>query len=97
MKFEELKGIIEDADFEVNPYSRRSTCGKICLSFTVDSPSNEIHTIVRIVREAVWQGWKYKKLDELLEILNEVTVNSMGRGTVFYFPQIEWGNSVAEE
>ena len=83
MKPETLKSIIEAAGYDARSYSGRGMCGKQCLAFDTDDSQLEV---VANLFDAVALGTD--DADDLIDLLRKTRTDSMGRGTVFYFPGV---------
>ena len=77
----------EAAGLELNSYSGRGMYGKRCVAIETDgSEANIIVALVRGVRDV---SRDEADLNSLLEHIEDMQVDSMGRGIVVYWPNVE--------
>jgi len=81
-----------DHVFYSRSYSGRGMYGKRCLGFEIDS--NNVAGAVALVISRFVRLRKtnnvMKDISELANIFDHSEQDSMGMGTILYFPQIEW-------
>ncbi len=87
MTAERVRELFEDAQYEPSSYSGRAMYGARCLSVTTDSASGAATVILDVVQSCAENGTAEDVL-ELVSILRGSRVDSMGRGTVVYWPSI---------
>ena len=78
LTFERLQYLLED--FNPSSYSGRGMYGRQCLSITTDRDSFSI--LAKIMRDC-------EDVEEASALLAKAKTDSMGRGTVIYWPSIE--------
>lgn len=81
-----LVDAIYDAGFDVRSYSGRCMYGDKCVAFVVDG--NVLGAVANIVVAADDNG------DAVADAFNESRMDSMGRGTIVYFPLIAWDDDM---
>ena len=85
-QFQALVELIEDAGFEARAYSGRGMYGQNCLGVTADcNPARVVACILLQALEAA-DG----ELNELLTEFQNVHCDSLGMGSIVYFPSIAW-------
>lgn len=96
MKPETLKELIEDAEFETRSYSGRGMYGKECLGVVLEA-GDEIAFGAKVVLAAVERNDDLEEddedrvdLDDLVGDIESASTDSLGRGTILYFPRIEF-------
>ena len=89
MDFTTLRNIIEGAGYEARSYSGRGMYGKECLGFTTDD--SFMVTMGNILEELAYvHGHETEeKLTAFAKVLKNAATDSMGLGTIIYFPRIE--------
>lgn len=93
MNFLDLKQIVEDAGFDARSYSGRGMYGLKCLSFNLEREENEFDAFLSIAESAqsyVESSDDGFKLEDVTAYFMGAKSDSMGLGTVIYFPNIEW-------
>lgn len=86
MEAERLIELLEDAGCEVRSYSGRGMYGMECVGFTVGEPGAVLGIVADIVAEVEDED----KL-EVARLFRASHTDSMGTGTVIYFPRMKWG------
>jgi len=89
--------ILVDADYTPRKYSGRFMYGKQCLSIHLDREDSQARTIGLILANMSMDNkhparFKQDVLD-LSEILQDAREDSMGLGSVLYFPKVTWKDS----
>lgn len=100
MNFSELQGIVEDAGFETQSYSGRGMYGRKCLSFNLDQDDNEFDAFLSIaesIQSYVESHDDGLELEDITSYFMGAKSDSMGLGTVVYFPEIDWEDSEYQE
>ncbi len=93
MNFSELQEIVEDAGFETQSYSGHGMYGKKCLSFNLESGENELDAFLSIaeaIQSYVESHDDGLELEDITPHFMGAKSDSMGLGTVIYFPNVEW-------
>lgn len=93
MDFSELQEIVEDAGFETQSYSGRGMYGKKCLSFNLECEENEFDVFLSIAESAQSYVECHDdglELEDIIPYFMGAKSDSMGLGTVIYFPNVEW-------
>lgn len=88
MEFKELCDILFDAGQEIRNYSGRGMNGAECLGITTDD--NPLDVVLEIISSAVDNELSRSVIKELCGQLQGAKTDSMGRGTIIYWPRIEW-------
>jgi len=86
-----LQEIVEDAGFETQSYSGRGMYGKKCLSFNLESGENEFDAFLSIaeaIQSYVESHDDGLELEDITPHFMGARSDSMGLGTVIYFPDI---------
>lgn len=81
-----LVDAIYNAGFAVRSYSGRCMYGDKCVAFVVDG--NVLGAVANIVVAADDNG------DAVADVFSDACMDSMGRGTIVYFPMIAWDDSM---
>ncbi len=93
MNLSDLKQIIEDAGFDARSYSGRGMYGRKCLSFNLEREENEFDAFLSIAESAqsyVESSDDGFELEDVTTYFMGAKSDSMGLGTVIYFPNVEW-------
>lgn len=93
-----LKQFIEDAGFDTRFYSGRAMYGKTCLAFTIGRGESEMSATAQVMREAADAVTEDDDMlvDDAADAFMSARSDSMGLGTVIYFPDIEWTGDESE-
>jgi hypothetical protein len=91
---EKVKDLLEDAGHETRSYSGRAMYGRQCLAVVTD---DEAADVVVDAMERCAMGGDVESVVELARFLHGSRTDSMGRGTVIYWPNIDWADCGAEE
>ncbi len=94
MTAEKVKDLLEDAGHETRRYSGRAMYGRQCLAVVTDA---EAADVVVDAMERCAMGGDAESVVELARFLHGSRTDSMGRGTVIYWPNIDWADCGAEE
>jgi len=89
MKPEQIREAIE-AVYEVRDYSGRAMFGKSCVGITVEDP---IKAVLEIVEEFYRSTDIEEEPDALPDLCYELKnhrVDTMGLGSILYWPEIPW-------
>lgn len=97
MEFKELCDILENAGQEIRSYSGRNMGGRNCLG--IDTNDNPIDVVLEIILSAVDNEANRTTLQNLCEKLQgaKAKTDSMGRGTIIYWPGIKWEEIDSED
>ncbi len=88
MDLQTLKTIIRDAGHKPRRYSGRNMYGKQCVGVSFDQPVTEMFAdLADAVDDPSHIGW----------LLRHVSQDQMGRGTILYWPDVEWEDEEPEE
>ncbi len=82
MDLDNLKELISNAGYEPIPYSSRWMNADACLAFT--SNDTTLETIACLT-----EAWDSDTMS-LADFLRELQVDTMGVGTTFFLPEVEW-------
>ena len=87
-----LMNAIENAGYEPRSYSGRGMYGKECLGVTVDRETSVFQLAAQIITASDDPG-------AMADFLSDVRVaeDSMGMGTIVYFPRIDWIDRDADD
>lgn len=99
MNFSDLQEIVEDAGYETHSYSGRGMYGSKCLSFNLESGENEFDaflTIAEAIQSYAESSDDGLELEDITPYFMGAKSDSMGLGTVIYFPEIVWNNGFDE-
>jgi len=91
MDAETLKRFIEDAGYETRSYSGRCMYGKSCIGFVIDD------SVLYAVASIVGNVEDFEERLNLVEVFQHVKTDSMGRGTIVYFPYVPYEEKHEEE
>ncbi len=86
MTSKQLQDIVEAAGYETRSYSGRGMYGKECLAFTADSETSSFAVAADLIAAALDAGEDF--VEPVLAAMRGIRTDSMGRGTVFYFPRV---------
>jgi hypothetical protein len=96
MKPELLKELIEDAEFEARSYSGRGMYGRECVGISLDA-GDELVIGAKVMKAAVERNEQLDPhdediidLDDVIELFDRASTDALGRGTILYFPSVEW-------
>lgn len=84
-----LIDIFEEADYTPSSYSGRGMYGKQCFAITTDKYQSSVDAILDVVSSAL-ESMEPEDVQKLIEMLKNACTESMGLGTVIYWPHIEW-------
>jgi hypothetical protein len=91
-----LHSLLEDAGYEPRPYSGRCMYGDVCLAVETDAASGSAKVVLDAVQACAENG-TVEEVQDLVELLRNSRSDSMGRGTVIYWPNIAWADCGADE
>lgn len=89
MTSKQLQNIIEMAGYETRTYSARGMYGKECLAFSVDNREGKAEPFAvaaELMDAAIEAGEDF--IEPVIEAMRGIRTDSLGRGTVFYFPGV---------
>ncbi len=86
MTSKQLKDIIEMTSYETRSYSGRGMDGKECLAFTADAGTSSFAVAADLMAAALYAGEDF--IESVLAAMRGIRTDSLGRGTVFYFPGV---------
>ncbi len=86
MTSKQLKDIIEMAGYETRAYSGRGMFGKECLAFTAERETSSFAVAADLMAAAIDAGEDF--VEPLIKAMRGIRTDSLGRGTVFYFPRV---------
>jgi len=90
-----------DSEIRVRSYSGRGMFGATCLGITTDqytSPSGVIKDLIVAFVEQNHENKNFiQEFRQFTDYLNDPRSDSMGRGTVTYFPDIDWVDEDEDE
>lgn len=92
---EMLNEALEDSNCHLEAYSGRGMNGKECPSFEVSNDENAFSIIAQAIAH-VGQTYEPDDVQEVADLFNDCRTDSMGLGTVVYFPQIDWNDDWSE-
>lgn len=92
MNFNEIKEVVEDAGFDPQSYSGRGMYGRKCLSFNLDRDENVVDAILDLAEalNSHVQDNPEIEFEDAIQEFKGAKSDSMGLGSVVYFPSIEW-------
>lgn len=93
MNFSELKQIVEDAGYSPRSYSGRGMHGRKCLSVNLDRDESELDMMLDIaesIQAYVETEDEGLELEDVTAYFKGAKSDSMGLGSVIYFPDIDW-------
>lgn len=85
-QFETIVDAFQEAGFETRSYSGRCMYGAQCLGVDCDNP---VRAVLKAV-SALAENNEGSELCDLIALLEDARTDSMGRGSILYFPSIEW-------
>lgn len=87
--------ILVDADLEPRSYSGRGMYGKVCLGFVIERDDSPLRAFGGILSGLSCRDATRVKSDlsDLSELMLEAREDSMGLGTIVYFPKIKWDDA----
>lgn len=77
-----IKEIIEANGYVTRSYSGRGMCGKECLAVSIDTSELEFFSDLLDDTPA-------RDVETIAEAMRNACTDSLGRGTILYFPNIE--------
>lgn len=86
-----LRELFEDAQYAPWGYSGRGMHGDKCLAVSTDSASGEAAVILDVVQACAENGTS-EDVQELVQLLRGSRAEALGRGTVVYWPDIDWAD-----
>lgn len=93
LAFDRLKSLLEDAGMETTRYSGRGMYGAHCLGACFEG-SSEAMFVAEMAAEIILNADDLEAAAEEIQALRntmrDTHVDSMGRGTVIYWPSIKW-------
>lgn len=89
-----LKELIEAAGYETQSYSGRAMFGDRCLAFTVDQGTSPFRAFADILDETA-SG--LEETEVLSKALRDTRTDSLGLGSIIYFPRFEYAEEYDEE
>lgn len=96
--FQLIKQTVEDMGYEPRSYSGRGMYGERCLGVTIDRDSN--HNILEFVAALVHElsAMDDEDAEEALDFIKSaINSDSMGLGSVVYFPRVRWQDEDEDE
>ncbi|MHB8407832.1 MAG: hypothetical protein ACYDHY_06915 [Acidiferrobacterales bacterium] len=90
-----LQEIIEEAGYETRSYSGRGMYGRSCLGVTIDRDHDLMDFIADVLEHA--SESEDISLSELADSFRGAKTDSMGLGTILYFPDVAHQDEPAEE
>lgn len=90
-----LKQFIEDAGYDTRSYSGRAMYGANCLAFTIERGDSEMSATAQVMRVAA-EVLIDNDVEDTADAFMNAQSDSMGLGTVIYFPDIEWTDGESE-
>ncbi len=87
-----LQQILEDAGFETRSYSGRAMYGKSCLGVEV-ARGQSLGELFATIIENVEEDDRY----EVAQQVRRLCTDSMGLGTIVYFPNVEFDDANSED
>jgi len=99
MKFQELCELFEECGYSVRSYSGRAMYNRQCLGVESDNDNN---MVIELIQDICDNGGgtdsdKLCKIQDVCELLRNCRTDSMGRGMITYWPEIEWENFDSED
>ena len=86
-QFLQIVGFFEACGYDVRPYSGRGMYGQKCLGVECENPAECVLDAVRKAGEHLKTG---ADVSELIDTLGCMRWDSMGLGSIIYFPDVEW-------
>jgi hypothetical protein len=86
MDKEQLVEILENAGFEPRSYSGRGMYDKECVAISCEG---ELEAVLEII-DSTYLSHLDDLFVELLEVLRDTRVDTLGRREIMYWPQIRW-------
>jgi len=86
MTNKQLQNIIEMAGYETRTYSGRGMFGKECLAFTAERETSSFAVAADLMAAAIDAGEDF--IAPVIEAMRGIRTDSLGLGTVFYFPSV---------
>lgn len=84
MNYDWLINLLKDADVTVRDYSGRGMYGSYCLGVVIEEGS-----AISFVADILDSSVEFDR-GELAQLLRSAREDSMGHGTILYFPQVVW-------
>lgn len=93
-----FKEAIEDAGYSVFSYSGRGMYGKRCLGIETTRLQNSIQATAEIIGNLAETCRFDEELEiqDFIEMFSNVCQDSLGLGSVIYFPDIDWDEEWTE-
>lgn len=89
-----LRTVISDCELraEVQSYSGRFMYGKNCLGLSVNQQTSEMEIFGNLLREIAGGNPEEipEQLENLADIMGDTRSDSLGLGSILYFPRITW-------
>ncbi len=88
-----FKDAIEESGYSTLSYSGRGMYGKSCLGFETSRSQSPIQATAEIIfslSETCQYSGDEIELSEFVDFFSDVRQDSMGLGTIIYFPEISW-------
>ena len=95
MEDTKVQQAITDAGFVPRDYSGRGMYGTYCLA--IESDDDPCTTLLSIVGAFALLAETVDEVRELAEALKDCRTDTLGRGTIIYWPRIEWVDAEEEE
>lgn len=89
MDAKKLINLLNDANHSARTYSGRGMFGKECVGVTLDRNTPESEFIADVI-EVIADNEEWDTLREFCSLLRDSRGDSMGLGSIIYWPQIEW-------
>lgn len=80
----------------VRSYSGRGMCGRYCLAVEADSLGEMMVALFECGTDS-GEGLSGEECAELRDAFQEMKTDSLGRGTIFYFPSLQYVASPEDE
>jgi hypothetical protein len=96
-----LQVMIEEAGYKCRSYSGRGMFGKACLGVDLDS-AHQLGGLVSGLMAACLMGDpeggdEYDAMNRASDAVRHMSWDSMGRGTIYYWPGVPYTDDEAEE
>ena len=94
-----LQELFEACDYETRSYSGRGMYGRSCLGVDLDRGDSTLSCIAHLLDHIAEEGhenWQ-DELEEFATAIRDSRSDSMGLGTILYFPDIPYIRSKEQE
>jgi hypothetical protein len=89
---------LEEAGYEPRSYSGRGMYGRKCVGVALDASESTTVLAVKLAASVARNAEHYSQIDaeleELIEVMEYTCTDSLGRGTIVYWPKAEWSEQV---